>query len=136
MSSEERLIRAHDLSVSALLGDTIYNFGELVSKPMMMNLNSIILKKKPLIFACIQLMHPILDSLNGTQHEWLKKLLFTFNEGNIGKFEALAPLFPKEVSSFSVYYTSMGDADSHLNAGYPTRKLPLPPSEDLSHGSY
>jgi 26S proteasome regulatory subunit N9 len=71
MSPEERLIRAHDLSISAFLGDTIYNFGEL-------------------------LMHPILDSLNGTQHEWLKKLLFTFNEGNIGKFEALAPLFPKE----------------------------------------
>ena len=52
---------------------------------------------KHLNFGCIQLMHPILDSLNGTQHEWLKKLLFTFNEGNIGKFEALAPLFPKEV---------------------------------------
>ena len=44
----------------------------------------------------MQLMHPILDSLNATQHEWLKRLLFTFNEGNIGKFEALAPLFPKE----------------------------------------
>jgi len=72
MSPDERLIRAHDLSVSALLGDTIYNFGEL-------------------------LMHPILDALNGSQHEWLKKLLFTFNEGNIGKFEALAPLLPKEV---------------------------------------
>ncbi|KAJ3508853.1 hypothetical protein NLJ89_g5527 [Agrocybe chaxingu] len=71
MLPEERLARAHDLSISALLGDTIYNFGEL-------------------------LMHPILDSLNGTQHEWLKKLLFTFNEGSIGKFEALAPLFPKE----------------------------------------
>ena len=32
MSPEERLTRAHDLSVSALLGDTIYNFGELVSE--------------------------------------------------------------------------------------------------------
>ncbi|KAF8200203.1 hypothetical protein BJ912DRAFT_898190 [Pholiota molesta] len=71
MSAEERLARAHDLGISAFLGDTIYNFGEL-------------------------LMHPILDSLNGTNHEWLKKLLFTFNEGNIGKFEALAPLFPRE----------------------------------------
>ncbi|RXW22104.1 hypothetical protein EST38_g3730 [Candolleomyces aberdarensis] len=71
LTAEERLLRAHDLSVSAFLGDTIYNFGEL-------------------------LMHPILDSLDGTQHEWIKKLLFTFNEGNIGKFEALAPLFPKE----------------------------------------
>ena len=42
-------------------------------------------------------MHPILDALDGTPHDWIKKLLFTFNEGNIGKFEALAPLFPKEV---------------------------------------
>ncbi|KAF5326343.1 hypothetical protein D9611_000611 [Ephemerocybe angulata] len=71
LSAEERLLRAHDLSISAFLGDSIYNFGEL-------------------------LMHPTLESLNGTQHEWLSKLLFTFNEGNIGKFEALAPLFPKE----------------------------------------
>ncbi|KAJ7771841.1 hypothetical protein B0H16DRAFT_1410471 [Mycena metata] len=71
MSAEDRLARAHDLGISAFLGDTIYNFGEL-------------------------LMHPILDSLDGTPHEWIKKLLFTFNEGNIGKFEALAPLFPKE----------------------------------------
>ena len=51
-------------------------------------------------------MHPILDALNGSQHEWLKKLLFTFNEGNIGKFEALAPLLPKEVPS-SLSNTSM-----------------------------
>jgi len=49
--------------------------------------------------ACLrsQLMHPILDALDNTQHDWIKKLLFTFNEGNIGKFEALAPLFPQEV---------------------------------------
>ncbi|KAF9016310.1 hypothetical protein BDZ89DRAFT_1022829 [Hymenopellis radicata] len=71
MTPEERLARAHDLGISAFLGDTIYNFGEL-------------------------LMHPILDALNGTPHEWLKRLLFTFNEGSIGKFEALAPLFPQE----------------------------------------
>jgi 26S proteasome regulatory subunit N9 len=71
MTPEERVLRAHDLSISALLAETIYNFGEL-------------------------LMHPILDSLDKTDHEWLKKLLFTFNEGNIGKFEALAPIFPKE----------------------------------------
>ncbi|KAL1740501.1 hypothetical protein HDZ31DRAFT_47385 [Schizophyllum fasciatum] len=71
MSPEERLQRAYHLALSAFLGDTIYNFGEL-------------------------LMHPILGSLDGTSHEWIKKLLFTFNEGNIGKFEALAPLFPQE----------------------------------------
>lgn len=27
---EERLVRAHDLGISAFLGETIYNFGELV----------------------------------------------------------------------------------------------------------
>ena len=82
-------------------------------------------------------MHPILDSLNGTQHEWLKKLLFTFNEGNIGKFEALAPLFPKEVSFlFCLIYTSMATLILISIAGYPTGKLPVPPSEDLPHGSY
>ena len=42
-------------------------------------------------------MHPILGALDNTEREWMKKLLFTFSEGNIGKFEALAPLFPKEV---------------------------------------
>ncbi|KAI6030191.1 hypothetical protein EDC04DRAFT_102895 [Pisolithus marmoratus] len=71
LTRDERLLRAHDLSISAFLGDTIYNFGEL-------------------------LMHPILDALDNTQYDWIKKLLFTFNEGNIGKFEALAPLFPQE----------------------------------------
>ena len=30
MSIEECLTRAHDLGISAFLGDTIYNFGELV----------------------------------------------------------------------------------------------------------
>lgn len=29
----ERLTRAHDLGISAMLGETIYNFGELVSPP-------------------------------------------------------------------------------------------------------
>lgn len=88
MTPEERLGRAHDLGISAFLGDTIYNFGELVSSWSLVML--VYLK------AC-QLMHPILDALNGTPHEWIKKLLFTFNEGSIGKFEALAPLFPQVV---------------------------------------
>ena len=30
MSQDERLLRAHDLAVSAFLAETIYNFGELV----------------------------------------------------------------------------------------------------------
>ncbi|KAF9963054.1 26S proteasome regulatory subunit [Modicella reniformis] len=67
----EKISRANDLALSALLGDSIYNFGEL-------------------------LMHPILESLVGTEREWLKNLLFAFNSGDIGKFEALAPHFAQE----------------------------------------
>lgn len=33
LSAAERLERAYDLSIAALLGETIYNFGELVSPP-------------------------------------------------------------------------------------------------------
>jgi hypothetical protein len=32
MSADERLVRAHDLAISAFLADTIYNFGELVRR--------------------------------------------------------------------------------------------------------
>ncbi|KAI8352077.1 hypothetical protein BD560DRAFT_409073 [Blakeslea trispora] len=71
LNEADRIGRAYDLSLSALLGDMIYNFGEL-------------------------LMHPILDSLTGTEHDWLRSLLFAFNSGDIGKFEALVPHFNKQ----------------------------------------
>ncbi|KAI8971864.1 hypothetical protein BDF20DRAFT_825235 [Mycotypha africana] len=71
LADKERLERAYDLSLAALMGDNIYNFGEL-------------------------LMHPILDSLKDTEHDWLRSLLFAFNSGDIGKFEALVPHFNKQ----------------------------------------
>ncbi|KAI8985495.1 hypothetical protein BDB01DRAFT_850064 [Pilobolus umbonatus] len=71
LTQKERIERAYDLSISALLGDMIYNFGEL-------------------------LMHPILDSLKGNEHDWLRSLLFAFNSGDIGKYEALVPHFSKQ----------------------------------------
>ncbi|RHZ68367.1 hypothetical protein Glove_295g30 [Diversispora epigaea] len=71
LTIEEKIERAYDLAISALLGDTIYNFGEL-------------------------LMHPILEVLTNTPHEWLKILLFAFNSGDIGKFEMLAVNFTQQ----------------------------------------
>ena len=104
MSQDERLLRAHDLAVSAFLAETIYNFGELVCRSADCE------PRKTLIFAAFlpcdrglalrELIHPILDSLDGTPHEWIKKLLFAFNEGNIGKFEAQSPLFGQEVRHY------------------------------------
>ncbi|KAI1913963.1 26S proteasome regulatory subunit [Ophidiomyces ophidiicola] len=62
---EESALRAYDLSVAALVSDTIYNFGEL-------------------------LLHPILDSLTETPHAWLRELLFAFNRGDLTAYDVLA----------------------------------------------
>ncbi|WVQ78556.1 hypothetical protein IAT38_000642 [Cryptococcus sp. DSM 104549] len=71
MTAEDRQQRAHDLCVAALLGETIYNFGEL-------------------------LQHPILQTLVGTQWEWIKDMISAFNAGEIGKFESLCTNLPNE----------------------------------------
>lgn len=66
LTIEEQKERAFFLSLAAILGDGIYNFGEL-------------------------LQHPILTSLNGTANQWLVDLLFSFNRGDLNKFEGLKP---------------------------------------------
>ena len=71
LTSAEQQERAFNLSIAALLGDTIYNFGEL-------------------------LLHPILDSLKDTEHTWLRGLLFAFNAGDLNKFNALVVHFKKQ----------------------------------------
>jgi len=57
-------MRAYDLSIAALVSDTIYNFGEL-------------------------LLHPILDSLV-KDDAWLRDLLFAFNRGDLTAYDVLA----------------------------------------------
>ena len=86
-------------------------------------------------------MHPILDALDNTEHEWIKKLLFTFNEGNIGKFEALAPLFPKEVCLNRRYIIRGVAADLRRRrvcerAADSSGELPVPATEDLPDGAH
>ena len=65
LSESERVSRAYNLSVAALVSDSIYNFGEL-------------------------LLHPILDSLTETPHSWLRDLLFAFNRGDLTAYDVLA----------------------------------------------
>jgi len=65
LSQEERVSRAYDLSVAALVSESIYNFGEL-------------------------LLHPVLNSLAETPHAWLRDLLFAFNRGDLTAYDALA----------------------------------------------
>ena len=64
LEEQDRGRIAHDLSIAALVSDTIYNFGEL-------------------------LLHPILDSLKSTEHSWLRDLLFAFNRGDLGAYNIL-----------------------------------------------
>ena len=47
------------------------------------------------------MQHPILQTLVGTEHEWIKSLISAFNAGEIGKFESLANNFSSEVSGES-----------------------------------
>lgn len=56
--------QAFFLGLAALLGEGIYNIGELLS-------------------------HQIIDSLIGTEYEWLVELLKAFNTGDITKFEKM-----------------------------------------------
>lgn len=61
---EEQQQWAFDLGIATLLGDKIYNFGELLS-------------------------HPVLVSLQDTDRAWLVKLLGAFNSGDAGTVDAL-----------------------------------------------
>ncbi|XP_076349062.1 regulatory particle non-ATPase 9 [Tachypleus tridentatus] len=64
ISAEEQVSRAFTLCLAALLGEGVYNFGELLA-------------------------HPILDSLRGSDKQWVIDLLYAFNSGNIDRFEEM-----------------------------------------------
>lgn len=62
--------QAFFLGLAALMGEGIYNIGEL-------------------------LIHPILESLKNTENEWLIQLLNAFNKGDIITFEKMKPQWGK-----------------------------------------
>ncbi|KAG9267078.1 26S proteasome non-ATPase regulatory subunit 13-like [Astyanax mexicanus] len=64
LSETEKQERAFTLGLAGLLGEGVYNFGEL-------------------------LMHPVLESLRNTDKQWLIDTLYAFNSGNVVKFQAL-----------------------------------------------
>ncbi|XP_065287600.1 26S proteasome non-ATPase regulatory subunit 13-like [Dermacentor albipictus] len=62
----EQRQRAFALCLAALLGEGVYNFGELLA-------------------------HPILECLQGTDRHWVVQLLSAFNSGSLAQYEALRP---------------------------------------------
>lgn len=72
MSSAEQAQRAFSIGLAAILGQEIYNFGELLA-------------------------HPVLESLKTSPDiMWLIELLFAFNSGNITKFEQLTQFWKNQ----------------------------------------
>ena len=72
LSKEEQESRAYNLSIAALVSETIYNFGEL-------------------------LLHPILNVLSPPHaSSWLRDLLFAFNRGDLSAFERLSNNLSKD----------------------------------------
>lgn len=61
---EDQRDKAFKLGLAALLGEGVYNFGELLA-------------------------HPILESLKDTDNKWLVELLFVFNSGDLKRFQSL-----------------------------------------------
>ncbi|CAI9109331.1 OLC1v1009135C1 [Oldenlandia corymbosa var. corymbosa] len=74
LSDTFKLDLAFDLSLSALLGDNIYNFGELLA-------------------------HPIIKSLLGTKVEWLYSILEAFNSGDLVSYQELCNVHRSALSS-------------------------------------
>ncbi|XP_042005468.1 26S proteasome non-ATPase regulatory subunit 13 homolog B-like [Salvia splendens] len=74
LSESFKLDLAFDLSLSALLGENIYNFGELLA-------------------------HPIIKSLMGTKVEWLYYILEAFNSGDLVRYQELCRVHGAALSS-------------------------------------
>uniref|UniRef100_A0A7S2CM25 PCI domain-containing protein n=1 Tax=Haptolina brevifila TaxID=156173 RepID=A0A7S2CM25_9EUKA len=64
MSPDEALTISFDLGIAALVGESLYNFGELLE-------------------------HPVVTTLEKTEFAWLADLLRAFNAGDIAQYEAL-----------------------------------------------
>lgn len=68
--TETKAQRAFTLSLAAILGESIFNFGEL-------------------------LQHPIVDAMK-PENRYMKELLYAFNSGDLTKYEALQPQWSQQ----------------------------------------
>uniref|UniRef100_A0A2K6GG38 26S proteasome non-ATPase regulatory subunit 13 n=1 Tax=Propithecus coquereli TaxID=379532 RepID=A0A2K6GG38_PROCO len=68
----EQQERAFTLGLAGLLGEGVFNFGEL-------------------------LMHPVLESLRSTDRQWLIDTLYAFNSGNVERFQTLKTAWGQQV---------------------------------------
>ena len=74
LPDEFKRTMAIDISLSALLGEHVYTFGQL-------------------------LQHPIASTLDGTPHEWLHEMLHVFNDGNLHKYDELCLKYSAQLNA-------------------------------------
>jgi hypothetical protein len=60
-------------------------------------------------------MHPVLESLRNTDKQWLIDTLYSFNGGNVEKFQAYKSAWGAQVTSTTGYSTAY---NSQLNVLY------------------
>eukprot|EP00898_Chlorokybus_atmophyticus_P000432 jgi/Chlat1/138/Chrsp1S00227 len=74
LSDPAKLSLAVDLGLAALLGDNIYNFGELLA-------------------------HPIVKSLEGSSSEWLLHVLRAYNAGQLAEYDKLCHTYANQLNA-------------------------------------
>eukprot|EP00555_Chaetoceros_dichaeta_P003620 CAMPEP_0198250326 /NCGR_PEP_ID=MMETSP1447-20131203/1558_1 /TAXON_ID=420782 /ORGANISM="Chaetoceros dichaeta, Strain CCMP1751" /LENGTH=434 /DNA_ID=CAMNT_0043935139 /DNA_START=122 /DNA_END=1426 /DNA_ORIENTATION=+ len=76
ISHESKLKIATDLSLAALTGDGVYNFGEVVHNN-----------------------EAILGTLQGTDNEWLVKLMYASANGNVSELDAISTTYATAIAA-------------------------------------
>jgi len=103
----EKISLAFQLSLAGLIGETIFNFGELLG-------------------------HPIIESLKGTDKEWMLLLLKTFNAGNIPHYEELQNQYQTQLNSIADLQKNKQILDQKIRILYLMELVFHKPSEDRS----
>jgi len=78
LPKERLLALAFDLGIAALVGETIFNFGDLLE-------------------------HPVIESLQCTENQWLAEIIFTFNTGNITQWKELQNLHAPKMNAIQAF---------------------------------
>lgn len=99
-TESEKQERAFTLGLAGLLGEGVYNFGELVG--FYLDADVLLMLRchhdDRICYPCLQLMHPVLETLRNTDKQWLIDTLYAFNGGNVEKFQGFKSAWGQQVS--------------------------------------
>lgn len=101
LPSDQQVEIARDLCLSAIAAESLFTFGELVS-PHHRSTTAHMLSH----CCSLQLQHPVLKSLEGTDHEWMSTMLKALNVGNIAAFDAVLAKDSAKINAFPIMVSS------------------------------